>query len=110
MRDAQRGDQVFIALADERRRRALSLLADHTELTLPDLADEIAEREHRTSLADIPPEAVCQLYLELYHRHVPQLEAADLVTYSQEQDRLAVTELGQKVDQTLLESVESLLS
>ncbi|MFC6864462.1 hypothetical protein ACFQGE_13470 [Halomicroarcula sp. GCM10025817] len=110
MRDAQRRDQVFLALADERRRRTLSLLADHTELTLPDLADEVAEREHRTTLADIPPEEVCQLYLELYHRHVPQLESADLVTYSQEQDRVAVTELGQTVERTLLEPVESILS
>ncbi|MFC7028434.1 hypothetical protein ACFQH8_15365 [Halomicroarcula sp. GCM10025710] len=54
MRDAQRRDQIFVALACERRRVALSLLSDHQELTLPDLADEIAEREHRRSLTDIP--------------------------------------------------------
>jgi DNA-binding transcriptional ArsR family regulator len=110
MRDAQRRDQIFVALACGRRRVALSLLSDHQELTLPDLADEIAEREHRRSLTDIPPETVRELYLELYHQHVPRLESADLVTYSQDQDRVAVTDLGREVERQLLTPVESLLS
>ena len=110
MRDAERCDKIFSALSDERRRLALAFLAEHQEMTLPDLADQIAERERRTALSDISPEWVTTLYLELYHSHVPRLEDADLVTYSQEHDRVMVTELGDHVCQSVLEPVEALLS
>lgn len=86
-------DTAFELLAHHRRRRLLRCLREYdTPITLADLADEVAIREHDASLADIPAETVKRVYLSLYHRHVPKLEDAGIVTYSQQRDAVAVTD------------------
>lgn len=94
-------DRVLRALAARRRRVALSLLRDLGTLTLADLADELAEREHGTTIDRIPPEKVKTTYMSLYHRHVPKLEAAGLVEYDQERDMVAPTDRLERVSDTL---------
>lgn len=85
-------------LTSERRRHVLSCLADHGRLALPDLADEVAEREHDASLPQVPEDAVLTIYLSLYHTHVPKLAAADVVTYDQDTDRVALVDDASAVD------------
>ena len=85
----QRGalDTVFGLLADRRRRQFLTVLDAHGEtLTLADAADEVAEREHECPLSDISAETVMQVYMSLYHSHVPKLANAGVVEYDQEND------------------------
>lgn len=94
-------DALLRALADERRRRILSILRTHRSVTLADLADDLAATERGEPLPDVPAEEVEQLYAELYHQHVPTLEAADLVRYDQERDLVAVTDLGVDVVSTV---------
>ena len=80
-------DTVFDVLAHHRRRTALSVLIDHENpITLADLADEVAVREHDASIDEVPAEDVMQLYLSLYHAHVPKLAEEGFVRYDQERD------------------------
>jgi DNA-binding transcriptional ArsR family regulator len=73
-------------LANARRRQVLSYLACHRSLSLPTLADEVAEGEADVPLRELDGERVRDVYLSLYHTHVPKLEDAGVVTYDQERD------------------------
>lgn len=108
MADPAEVDELFRALADSRRRVALSCLASYQDLTLPDLADELAEIEYDQPLTEIDPETVTELYFDLYHSHVPCLVAADLVEYDQAQDYLAITDRGDAAQSELIEQARSL--
>lgn len=79
-------------LSDEQRRHVLSCLTDHGSMALPDLADEVAAREHDASLPQVPDDAVLTTYLTLYHTHIPKLAEADVVRYDQDQDLVALGE------------------
>jgi DNA-binding transcriptional ArsR family regulator len=85
-------DAVFRALADERRRIALSSLGGHETLTLPDMAEFVAERERSAPLTSIDAAVVRDVYLSLYHTHVPVLEDAGVVRYEQERDLVTRTD------------------
>lgn len=80
-------DSLLDALTDQRRRFALRCLSEYdTPMTLADLADEVAVREQERPLSEIPADDVMQVYLSLYHAHVPKLVDAGVAEYSQEQD------------------------
>lgn len=57
---------------------------------LPRVADQVTEW-----IYDRPPEEIfekrLEVYMDLYHDHVPALEAANLVTYHQEEDLIELT-------------------
>ncbi len=91
-------DRSFDALANARRRHVLSVLSDHRTISLADLADEVAVRERSLPLAEIPAEAVAQLYMTLYHRHVPLLAERGFVDYDQETDMVRRTERVPSLD------------
>lgn len=90
-------------LSSERRRHVLSCLGEHGPMALPDLADEVAEREHDAALPQVPEDAVLTIYLSLYHTHVPKLAQADVVSYDQDRDAVALA-----TDADTLDSVTSL--
>jgi DNA-binding transcriptional ArsR family regulator len=94
-------DRLFELLADFRRRQALRTLVRHDDLSLPDLADEVAVAEYDQSLPNIDPDDVLKVYLSLYHTHVPKLAAADLVAYDQDGDHVALTEAGRRLESPL---------
>lgn len=79
-------DAVFDVLANSRRRIALQCLSEHSEITLPDLAEEVAVREFQNRIQDIPAEKVRDVYFSLYHTHIPKLSAVGFVEYHQDQD------------------------
>ncbi|WP_254534680.1 DUF7344 domain-containing protein [Halomarina litorea] len=83
-------DEWFDLLADPWRRRALSLLWDHHTVSLADVADEVAVADHGTPITDVPAASVLDVYLSLYHDHVPPLAEAGVVEYDQETDTLAL--------------------
>lgn len=91
-------ETVHDLLATERRRHALRCLTDHGSLALPDLADEVARREHDAPLPEIPEDAVLRIYLSLYHTHVPKLAEAGVVRYSQDRDVVALAEQADAVE------------
>ncbi len=85
------------AIACPRRRHALACLAKHAQMTLADLADEIAVKEWEQRIDSIPAEAVLDIYFALYYRHVPRLADAELVDYDQERDLVVLTDRGGRV-------------
>ena len=85
-------DRVIGLLADERRRHALRCLLEHGALPLADLADEVAVRERGEPIGEIPAEDVKNVYMSLYHSHVPKLAEANVVAYDQDADAVALDE------------------
>jgi hypothetical protein len=80
----------FRLLAHPYRRHAVEALVEHSSLTLADVAELVAEREAGVDVAEIPAEDVREVYLELYHSHVPKLVDARVVQYDQDRDVLAL--------------------
>lgn len=81
-------DVLFDVLSSERRRFALYCLERYqTPMALADLADEVSLMESGAdTLLDVSAEQVKETYLDLYHCHIPKLEEANLLNYSQEKD------------------------
>lgn len=80
-------DDAFALLADQRRRLLLTVMRTYDEaLTLPDAAEEVAIRETGHTVTNISPERVTEVYLSLYHDHLPRLVDAGLLEYDQERD------------------------
>lgn len=79
--------------ANERRRAVLdALLAAAAPLALADLAVELVERERGPSPGASDHEAIQRCYVSLYHRHVPKLVDAGLVTFDDDRRTVALPE------------------
>lgn len=98
MDDMQHHETVLKGLAHSRRRLALHQLRPHRSMSLADLADDVVVHESNDSLTNIPSETVLQTYLSLYHRHIPPLEAADLIQYHQPTDWVELSEQARVID------------
>lgn len=80
-------DDTLELLADRRRRLFLAVMDDYGEsITLPDAAEEVAKREAGQPVAKLSAEEVANVYISLYHDHLPRLVGADLVEYNQDRD------------------------
>ena len=74
-------------LSNPRRRHTLRVVREHgEEISLPDVADEVAVREHDRPLPEISAETVSDIYISIYHDHLPRLVDAGLLGYDQERD------------------------
>lgn len=76
------------------RRRMLICLERHVTLSLADAAEELAVWAETASIADVPAEEVRDVYLALYHTHLPRLEHAGVVAYDQERDLVSLPGYG----------------
>ena len=86
-RDDEHG-VVKEATTNPQRRRILAVLRDaNAPMGLADLALELARRDGESSEADVWTRAE-DYRIDLYHNHVPRLEAAGLVAY--DDDRRSV--------------------
>lgn len=80
----------FDVLSHPWRRHALALLWRHNVMSLPDIADEVAVEEWDAPLAEVAPEDVLEVYLDLYHDHLPKLRDVGVVEYDPESDALTL--------------------
>lgn len=80
-------------LSHERRQYLLYCLDRYrTPIALADLADEVARLEHdAATLRQVPKDEVKRVYLDLYHTHIPKLDDAALLDYSQDRDAVHLT-------------------
>ncbi|MCU4971807.1 hypothetical protein OB955_03520 [Halobacteria archaeon AArc-m2/3/4] len=89
-------DRLLSALADRRRRLALSLASrSSTSITREELAAAMVARERAMGLGNgrkNKHEAVDALETKLYHQHLPKLENAGLVAY--DHDGETITYVG----------------
>lgn len=84
-------EDVSRALAHRRRRHVLECLSrESNAVPLARVADLVTERELGEPADDLPAERY-RVHVSLYHRHLPVLQEAGLVTYSQSTDELAPT-------------------
>ncbi|WP_247731303.1 DUF7344 domain-containing protein [Halovivax limisalsi] len=80
-------DDALAVLSNRRRRLTLAVVRDHGEaLALPDVADEVAVAERGRPLSAIDPETVTEIYVGIYHDHLPRLVDVGLLSYDQERD------------------------
>ena len=87
-------DVIYDVLSERRRRYVLKCLQEYDEsMTLADVADEVAVRELGKRITDISAETVMEVYLSLYHSHLPKLTAAGIVEYDQERDIVIAKDL-----------------
>lgn len=91
-------DQLFDALADERRRAVLDALsAAEQPVDVHRLAERVAARERRGDDAGRPPrDAVRRALVSLHHAHLPKLADAGLVEY--DADARVVRTVGELPD------------
>lgn len=66
-------------------------------MRLPDLAEEVARRKNDTSVRELSEEEIKQVYMDLWHVHIPKLVEADVVEYNQEQDAVTLAETADTV-------------
>ena len=90
-------DGLFDILGHARRRHMMRVVKEHESVTLADVADEVSIEESHRSIERIDPESITEVYLSLYHVHVPKLVAADLIGYDEERDLLSLTDRGRGV-------------
>ena len=85
-------------LSRSRRRYTLRhLKGTEKPMALADLAEEIADWESETPKAEITDETAKEVYMSLYHNHVPKLADADLVQYNQERDTVELSEYPEEL-------------
>lgn len=95
-------DSVFGALADPRCRDVLRRLnTSRTPMALADVADAIVRRETERELTEVQVERE-RIYVSLYHRYVPKLIDANLVSFDVFEKRVPFRESDEVVIQEVL--------
>ncbi len=85
--DPTQVDTAFTVLADHRSRLLLRVMHTYDEeITLADAAEGVASRETGKPIVDISADHVADVYISLYHDHLPRLVDAGLLEYDQERD------------------------
>lgn len=86
-RQPEKLDEALGVLAERRRRLTLRVVREHDEsITLPDVADEVAVRENGRPLPELSGETVAEVYISIYHDHLPRLVELGLLEYDQGRD------------------------
>ena len=90
-------EPVYEALGHSRRRYLCYTLLEDTEWSLTDLATKIAAWEN-----DVPEQAVTddqreEVYVALYHAHVPKLVDEGVITFDEATERISTAEHAEQV-------------
>ncbi|GCF13911.1 hypothetical protein Harman_18460 [Haloarcula mannanilytica] len=90
-------DPVYEALGHPRRRYLCYTLLEDAEWSLTDLATKIAAWEH-----DVPEHAVTrdqrqEVYISLYHAHIPKLADEGVITFDEATERIETAEHAEQV-------------
>lgn len=90
-------DHVFSALGHPRRRYLMYALAENPEWTLNDLATKLVAYEEGADEATIDAHRRNQMYVSLYHTHIPKLVDDGIVTFDSEDETIAQAEHAEQV-------------
>ncbi|RQG93094.1 hypothetical protein EA462_02505 [Natrarchaeobius halalkaliphilus] len=86
-------DTVFDLLSHRHRRIVIELLvASDGVLTIRDLRNEIIEKEQGVEITEGDKEQIEQVFISLYHIHIPKLAEEGIVNYDQERTVVEPTE------------------
>ena len=90
-----RVSELLDVLAKRRRRYAIYCLHTfETPMAVADVTDEIVRIEMDTEPTAVP-EVRKQIYTDLYHKHLPKLAEADIITFDTEEN---LVDLGPDAD------------
>lgn len=82
-------DQLFEILKNQRRRRVLQYLTEvNEEVTLAELAEEIAARETGKDVKQITSQERKRVYVGLYQCHLPKMEDYGAISYNKPRGRI----------------------
>lgn len=81
-------DHVYESLGHPRRRYLCYTLLEGSTWTLDDLATKIAAWEADVRKDAVPDDAVRDVYISLYHAHVPKLVDRDVVRYDEDDETI----------------------
>lgn len=90
-------DHAFSALSHPRRRYLMYALAQNPEWTLTDLATKLVAYEEGTDEATVDAYRRNQMYVSLYHTHIPKLVGEGIVTFDSEEETVAQAEHAEQV-------------
>lgn len=85
-------DQVYEALAKPRRRYLCYTLLEDTEWSLTDLAMKIAAWEHEIPEHEVTDYQRTQVYVSLYHHHVPKLVEENVIAFDERTETISSAE------------------
>jgi hypothetical protein len=94
-------DHVFEVLDHPRRRYLLYALAADDEWTLTELATKLAAWENDVDEADIDGATRDQVYVSLYHAHVPKLVEEGAVRFDADEERITPGEHTEQITTAL---------
>lgn len=90
-------DHVFEVLDHPRRRYLLYALATDEEWTLTELATKLAAWENDVDEADVDDATRDQVYVSLYHAHVPKLVEKGALRFDADEERIAPGEHAEQI-------------
>lgn len=73
-------DRLFEALSDRHRRYALYFLLEHGSVSVEELADVVVGWLYATEPGMVSRAQRDRIHIDLVHRHLPVLEAAEMVS------------------------------
>ncbi|SMO53772.1 DUF7344 domain-containing protein [Halorubrum cibi] len=86
-------DQLFEILKNERRRRVLRYLIEvDGEVTLSEIAEEIAARETEKDVKQITSQERKRVYVGLYQCHLPKMDDYGAISYNKPRGRIETGE------------------
>lgn len=92
-------DDIYHILQTSRRRHVLRHLRRAGEpMTLRDLAERIAAREHETTVENLTSDQRQRVYISLYQSHLPKLDTRGIVDYDKDRGIVESTPLAAQFD------------
>jgi hypothetical protein len=85
-------EPVYEALGHPRRRYLCYTLLENTEWSLTDLATKIAAWENDVSEHAVTEDQREEVYVALYHAHVPKLVDEGVITFDEETEQISTAE------------------
>lgn len=99
-------DEFFQALASARRRRVLAYLVSQHQCSVAELASVLCGWKTETSPM-VGADEEHRIRVDLYHRHLPHLDDAGLVSYDQTTQQVTATSLTQPVATLISRSIQA---
>lgn len=98
-------DVVFEILSSRRRRMVLYLLRQRgDEVTVNELAEEIAALENDVPVEELTSQQQKRVYVSLYQTHLPKLDQTGIIDYDADEGTVTLTSKANEMDTYLTQS------
>lgn len=92
-------DELFHLLQNQRRRRVLLYLQSaDSEVTMREVAEQVAAWENDTTVEALSSDERQRVYIALYQSHLPKLDDSGVLTYNQQRGIIERTPLADQLD------------